>query len=402
MSTNFASRFLGPDDHASRPSAGSVPESTFYACTDHGIERVVGGSWADYQLVSAGGGGLEYATISGGTETTSGGYDYHAFTTSGTLTVSAPGMVEALVVGGGGGGGGEFSGGGGGGGGVRFAIIYVDANVTVTVGVGGGGGAAANGVAARGGYGGASRFAGITAIGGGGGDAENDGDVIGDKGANGGGGGTRDAQPGGPSVALGFSGGTSRTGTTSNTGAGGGGGGASANGADGGPSSDVAGDGGAGATVTEFSGFGASGVFGGGGGGGAVELARAVRAVRAVVGMAVARRPTPARPPPQPTRAAVVVVVGTRAPRERPAALAPRASSWCASRPREDLHLHRRYDWLHASGPEPDPITVTWAWSGNVSTTAATIKARCADSATVTLRYSTDPGLGGLLDCLWH
>lgn len=45
--------------------------------------------------------------------------------------------------------------------------------------------------------------------------------------------------------------------------------------------------------------------------------------------------------------------------------------------------------------PEPDPITVIHAWVGNVSTTGATVKARSTDATSVTLRYSTDPGLAG-------
>ena len=51
---------------------------------------------------TAAGGGV---SATGGTETDSGGYRYHTFTSSGSLVVSTGGSVEYLVVGGGGGGG---------------------------------------------------------------------------------------------------------------------------------------------------------------------------------------------------------------------------------------------------------------------------------------------------------
>ena len=53
--TTFKGHFLGPDTHANRPSAGSVPESTLYVCTTHAkIERVVSGAWADYATLGSG------------------------------------------------------------------------------------------------------------------------------------------------------------------------------------------------------------------------------------------------------------------------------------------------------------------------------------------------------------
>ena len=64
------------------------------------------------------------ATItSDGAVVTSGGYEYHTFTTSGTLTVQRSGKVEVLLVGGGGGGG--TGGGGGGGAGQVFSDFIV-------------------------------------------------------------------------------------------------------------------------------------------------------------------------------------------------------------------------------------------------------------------------------------
>jgi phosphodiesterase/alkaline phosphatase D-like protein len=46
-------------------------------------------------------------------------------------------------------------------------------------------------------------------------------------------------------------------------------------------------------------------------------------------------------------------------------------------------------------GP-PAPISVEWAWSGNLSASAATVKAR-SSSPMVTMRYGTDPFLGSYL-----
>ena len=64
--------------------------------------------------------------LSGGTESTSGNYKTHVFTSSGTLKVSGEGSAEVLVVAGGGSGGenGGFGGGGGGGGGVVYKSSF--------------------------------------------------------------------------------------------------------------------------------------------------------------------------------------------------------------------------------------------------------------------------------------
>lgn len=45
--------------------------------------------------------------------------------------------------------------------------------------------------------------------------------------------------------------------------------------------------------------------------------------------------------------------------------------------------------------PEPGAINVTSAWVGGVTSTGASVKARCADSATLTLRYATNEALIG-------
>ena len=49
---------------------------------------------------------------SGGTITFSGNRKIHTFSSTGTFTVTWPGLVDVLVVGGGGGGGGSIAGGG--------------------------------------------------------------------------------------------------------------------------------------------------------------------------------------------------------------------------------------------------------------------------------------------------
>jgi hypothetical protein len=78
-------------------------------------------------------------------------YRAHIFTSNGTLTFSAGGEVQYLVVAGGGGGGGGWQGGGGGAGGYLSASTSVTARAyTVTIGAGGtgravGGAAATNG-----------------------------------------------------------------------------------------------------------------------------------------------------------------------------------------------------------------------------------------------------------------
>ena len=74
----------------------------------------------------------------GGTETTSGAYKIHKFTSSGTLTVTGSGWIEALLVAGGGGGGNDVAGGGGGGGVIhRYNIYIVNGSYSIVVGAGG-------------------------------------------------------------------------------------------------------------------------------------------------------------------------------------------------------------------------------------------------------------------------
>lgn len=116
-------------------------------------------------IIASGISGFLQGTASGGSETTSGGYKYHTFTSNGTLTVSsALKNAEVLVVAGGGGG----SGGGGGAGGLKQLskpTISVGSK-TVTIG---GGGTAGRQLDLIGGDGSNSVFDSDTSTGGGGG-----------------------------------------------------------------------------------------------------------------------------------------------------------------------------------------------------------------------------------------
>jgi hypothetical protein len=113
----------------------------------------------------------------GGTISTSGGYRYHAFTTSGTFsTVGYAGSVNYLIVAGGGGGGGYNGGGGGGAGGYIAGTATVSASTTLSTTIGGGGAGGTNsgsGATSDGGTSGTdtsvSGFLTATAVGGGGG-----------------------------------------------------------------------------------------------------------------------------------------------------------------------------------------------------------------------------------------
>mgnify|MGYP005989346063 CR=1 FL=1 len=221
-----------------------------------------------------------FISASGGTETTSGNYKIHTFTSDGTFTVnqtaaSAPNNeVSYLVVAGGGG----SSIGGGGAGGFRESKSGVDCysaspiegstNVTVTaqaypITVGGGGaGDSIPGTAAAGSN---SVFSTITSAGGGLGATNNATGGNGGSGGGGGGGGgpfaggTGNTPPTSP--AQGFNGGVG--GNTPPNNAGGGGGGATA--AGGTTTSTASGNGGAGAT-TSISGSPVGRAGGGGGG----------------------------------------------------------------------------------------------------------------------------------------
>jgi len=94
----------------------------------------------DYLANAAGG-----VAATGGTVTTVGGYKYHTFTTSGTLTVTAGGAIEYLILAGGGGAGNNagYGSGGGGAGGYRALSATIGTGAfAVAVGSGGSGGTA--------------------------------------------------------------------------------------------------------------------------------------------------------------------------------------------------------------------------------------------------------------------
>ena len=86
-------------------------------------------------------------TATGGTQTTSGAYTIHSFTTTGTFTFTPPssGSVEVLIVGGGGGGGGSIGGGGGGGGVIWMPSVNVTSGTGYSIVVGAGGATGTNG-----------------------------------------------------------------------------------------------------------------------------------------------------------------------------------------------------------------------------------------------------------------
>ena len=206
-------------------------------------------------------------SVSGGTVSTSGGYTYVVFTSSGTFTPNGAANVEVLVIGGGGGGGGN-GGGGGGAGGVVYNSSYAVGTSPITVTVGGGGYAGAS--TYQGGNGGNSVFGSITAYGGGGGasrDGGSAGQPGGSGGGGGGGGGGRNAA-GGAVAGQGNGGGNGTTDIGCSS-AGGGGGGAGSGGTS--ASTLTSGNGGAGIQYSQFAGLipaSPSGWFAAGGGGG--------------------------------------------------------------------------------------------------------------------------------------
>ena len=207
----------------------------------------------------------------GGSTSTSGGYKYHIFNTSGTFSVtSGSNAAQVLVVAGGGGGGsgGNSAGGGGGAGGLVYNSSYSLSvgDYTVTVGNGGAGGIR-GGSPAYGVTGDNSVFGSITALGGGGGHYSGaDSDASG--GSGGGGAGWNVYYTGGTGTSgQGNDGGSGyNSSVTAYAGAGGGGGsgGVGSNGA-----LATGGNGGAGSNYSSIFGtsVGASGWFAGGGGG---------------------------------------------------------------------------------------------------------------------------------------
>ena len=209
----------------------------------------------------------------GGTITTSGGYRYHEFTSSGDFVVSNEITgVDYIVVAAGGGGGGW--GGGGGAGGLinQTSQTLSAATYPIVLGAGGyGTGVAAGyqGTYQGGSDGGDTTFNSLTAIGGGGGGyfSANPGRAGGSGGGGGGSNGTLNDTAGGSGTAGQGNAGGYGGGVSANYGGGGGGGGAGAAGSNATGYGATGGAGGAGLAPTGFSSFGDSGYFAGGAGG---------------------------------------------------------------------------------------------------------------------------------------
>jgi hypothetical protein len=152
---------------------------------------------------------------SGGTLTTSGGYNYHTFTSGGTLTVNASQSVEYLVVAGGGGYLSTQSPGGGGAGGMLSGTQTLSAaSYSIIIGAG-----------SYTGQGGDSSFNGITSTGGGAGASYSNGDA--QSGGSGGGQSNQSAARASGIAGQGYGGGISTS--TARAGGGGGAGGLGGN-----------------------------------------------------------------------------------------------------------------------------------------------------------------------------
>jgi ribosomal protein L18 len=214
---------------------------------------------------------------SGGTIITSGGYRYHTFTSSGSLTVPSGfsnSSVEYIVGAGGGGGGGSgdnwTNGGGGGAGGfVNGSASISSGTFSIVIGAGGAGGASLYNTGVQSGSNTTSAFNSVTTIGGGHG-----GGYSGSNGASGGSGGGAPGNTsnlGAGTSGQGNSGGSggfySNSSSTSGAGGGGGKGSAGAN-----HSGSNGGNGGSGTTTysawATATSTGVSGGYAGGGGGG--------------------------------------------------------------------------------------------------------------------------------------
>ena len=213
-----------------------------YNSTENEFEGYANGNWIPLAVPFE---------ATGGTITTSGGYTYHTFTSSGTFTVTkGTKTVEYLIVGGGGGGGSRHAGGGGAGGYRSGTFSASPQAYTVTVGAAGSGGVYNTSLPTNGGNSSISSV--VTSTGGGaGGQYSESSNVRQDNGSNGGSG-------GGASNAVG----TTSTGGSGTSGQGNDGGDVSSNG------SNWAGAGGGGASAAGGNGSSGSGNSGGAGGAG--------------------------------------------------------------------------------------------------------------------------------------
>ena len=114
---------------------GTIAGEMIYNTTTSSVQFYNGASWGDVYSPPM--------DASGGSTSTSGGYKYHTFTSSGTFTANSSGSVDAIIIAGGGGGdGGSSYGYHGGGGGAGGAIVLSSYSVSaqgysITVGAGG-------------------------------------------------------------------------------------------------------------------------------------------------------------------------------------------------------------------------------------------------------------------------
>jgi hypothetical protein len=196
----------------------------------------------------------------GGTVTTSGGFKYHTFTSSGTFTVTEGSRTDAeMLLIGGGGSGGEFRAGGGGAGRVRVLPGLSLSPQAYTITVGSGGASVSSG--GGGNFGTASTALGFTSVPGGGGGGS-DGPVGKPGGGGGSGGPIGGTNAAGAANVGGFAGGAGFLSADNSERRGGGGGGASSAGVAG--TALKAGNGGAGITLS----WPTAVVYASGGGGG--------------------------------------------------------------------------------------------------------------------------------------
>jgi hypothetical protein len=123
---------------ASKWSGGSAVTSlSLYAPNGASFQQY---SSASLYKVKRGSDGTTGPTATGGTITTSGGYTYHTFTTSGSFQVNKTIAVDVLTVAGGAGGGATRGGGGGAGGYLASSLQLSPQQYPVVIGSGGAGG----------------------------------------------------------------------------------------------------------------------------------------------------------------------------------------------------------------------------------------------------------------------
>ena len=155
------------------PVAGVIVFST----TSNKLEYYNGSKWMTFQAIDS-----NFSITGGDEQYSSGDYQIHKFTNSGTFTVTGGQITADVLIVAGGGGAAGSCGGGGGGGLIYRPNMVLSGTTTVTVGIGGTGGAS---IEVSGSDGGNSVFGALTAKGGAGGEGSGNGR----NGGSGGGGG---------------------------------------------------------------------------------------------------------------------------------------------------------------------------------------------------------------------